>query len=814
MFLHLGASLHGHEYSNQSPNAAIQTPNFLFRSVFSAPTSPISKSHASTGATVPLTEIPLVQSPSQSPPQSQPPSAETVHAVRRTTPPSTPPSRTVRRRPRPLSDRATYGPSYGPTTPRTPEPSVGVREPEHDYFLGPPRRAATTSWNETMIVGSPASNASRTPSSVHRTSGRRRPARKCTTYILAQPPPKKQRKLHHTRPQLYLQMQQLSSEGRPSPVIDVYPSSAFPKTRVAPLLKRYPRISRVKPELGSRDIMLLSYGSNEQSSDSKSDSDDKTLKSRDLIAILSPTRTTEEKIEVVLADGIVWTATTRPNGSYDFISETVKARWVHKTTDDSYTFSIINPNSRKHPIMATLSRVSLGVLDCYTEWEETFILVSASWVALHQGWASTDAVVAFASWKALLLAIAIGSSVGPAYDTSSTLISPVISSPNESAFDIATKLTRWDAIYFVQAARRGYLFEQEWAFGGGLPTVISFITNVLVGVGFEDTDSLEPLVGVFVSHASHLLSVLALYQLGLVIWGQGSRRLAFIAALLHVLSPAGLFLSAPYAESAFALLSFLGYLFFAKGIVGDKKRTVAHDVSVVAAGMWFGFAATFRSNGIFGGLPFAMELLGELASSPPTLTSVRKRLALVVGGSAVAVGFAVPQIVAYLAFCSGSPETEEGRSWCSKALPSIYSFVQERYWNVGFLRYWMPENIPLFLLAAPVLYLLMRSGVETLRAPSSLLRSGEAGPTASLPAAERLLRSMALSQLVLAALAITNYHVQIITRLSSGYPLWYFWLAGMLGSPTNSAFGSKVVVFIVMYATIQGALFASFLPPA
>ncbi|RYP62476.1 hypothetical protein DL771_009720 [Monosporascus sp. 5C6A] len=788
MFLHSGAGLHGHEYSNQSPNDAIQTRNILLRSVFSAPTSPITKSHPSTGATVPFTEISLVQSPSQ----SQPPSAEPVHAVRRATPPSTPPPTTVRRRPRPLSDRATYGLSYGSTSPRTPEPSVRVRESEHDSLPGPPRRAATTSWNETTIVGSPDSNTSRTASSIHRTSGRRRPARECTTYLLAQPPPKKQRKLHHARPQLYLQMQQLSSEGRPSPVIDVYPCSAFPKTRVAALLKRYPRISRVKPELGSQDIMLLSYGSNEQSSGSEGDSDDKTLKSRDLIAILSPTRTTEEKTEIVLADGIVWTATSRPNGSYDFVSETVKV------------VAIAYRSHTKHGLLlfAKYARADYSHMSEYRM--PRFDLEHPV----------QSLVVAFASWKALLLAIVIGSSVGPAYDTSSTLISPVISSPNESALDIATKLTRWDAIYFVQAARRGYLFEQEWAFGGGLPTVISFITNVLIGVGFEDTDGLEPLVGVFVSHVSHLLSVLALYQLGLVIWGQGSRRLAFAAALLHVLSPAGLFLSAPYAESAFAFLSFLGYLFFAKGIVSDKKRTVAHDVSVVAAGMWFGFAATFRSNGIFGGLPFAVELLGELTSSPPTLTSVRKRLALVVGGSAVAVGFAVPQIVAYLAFCSGSPETEEVRPWCSKTLPNIYSFVQERYWNVGFLRYWMPGNIPLFLLAAPVLYLLIRSGVETLQAPLSVLRNGEAGPPASLAAAERLLRSMALSQLVLAVLAITNYHVQIITRLSSGYPLWYFWLAGMLGSPTNSAFASKVVVFMVMYATIQGALFASFLPPA
>lgn len=84
---------------------------------------------------------------------------------------------------------------------------------------------------------------------------------------------------------------------------------------------------------------------------------------------------------------------------------------------------------------------------------------------------------AFAAWKTLLLAIAIGSGVGPAYDTSTTLVSPLVLSPKESAWDLATKLTRWDAIYYVQSARRGYLFEQEWAFGSGLPTVIAFFAR-------------------------------------------------------------------------------------------------------------------------------------------------------------------------------------------------------------------------------------------------------------------------------------------------------------------------------------------------
>lgn len=86
-------------------------------------------------------------------------------------------------------------------------------------------------------------------------------------------------------------------------------------------------------------------------------------------------------------------------------------------------------------------------------------------------------ITVFVAWKSFLLLVAIGSSVGGAYDTSTTLIQPQVSSFDESVLDISTKLTRWDAIYFIQSARRGYVYEQEWAFGMGLPTVISSIAK-------------------------------------------------------------------------------------------------------------------------------------------------------------------------------------------------------------------------------------------------------------------------------------------------------------------------------------------------
>jgi phosphatidylinositol glycan class V len=77
--------------------------------------------------------------------------------------------------------------------------------------------------------------------------------------------------------------------------------------------------------------------------------------------------------------------------------------------------------------------------------------------------------------------------------------------------------------------------------------------------------------------------------------------------------------------------------------------------------------------------------------------------------------------------------------------------------------------------------------------------------------------SLSLAQAALALVALTNYHVQIITRLASGYPIWYIWVAEVLVAESGDGEKKKgrwVVMFMVLYALIQGVLFASFLPPA
>jgi GPI mannosyltransferase 2 len=160
--------------------------------------------------------------------------------------------------------------------------------------------------------------------------------------------------------------------------------------------------------------------------------------------------------------------------------------------------------------------------------------------------------------------------------------------------------------------------------------------------------------------------------------------------------------------------------------------------------------------------------------------------------------------------------------------------------NVGFLRYWTIGNLPLFLLSAPMLYLLTISGLDILKrtpradvlraktriADSPITLQMDSGGFSQLLQTTDFhllcLQRLAVPQILLTGLAFTSFHVQIITRIASGYPLWYIWCAELLHSSAASLatgnsttfFGKAVVRGIVMYGIVQGGLYATFLPPA
>lgn len=152
------------------------------------------------------------------------------------------------------------------------------------------------------------------------------------------------------------------------------------------------------------------------------------------------------------------------------------------------------------------------------------------------------------------------------------------------------------------------------------------------------------------------------------------------------------------------------------------------------------------------------------------------------------------------------------------------------------------SNLPLFALALPMLAVLTTSSLWAMQLNIGHLigrRMTGLNAVSPRPAPESiqrtrgLLRRLAVPQFLLALLALTSYHVQIITRLSSGYSVWYIWLAALLTETSNFVFTdnvqgpknlistnirhfgpTEVIRYMVIYAAIQAGLYSSFLPPA
>jgi phosphatidylinositol glycan class V len=188
--------------------------------------------------------------------------------------------------------------------------------------------------------------------------------------------------------------------------------------------------------------------------------------------------------------------------------------------------------------------------------------------------------------------------------------------------------------------------------------------------------------GIVMSNACHLLSVIALYQLLTIITGSRLRhQIAFVAANLHIMTTASLFLSAPYTEAPFSLLNLTGMLLYAqsRALARTRSSSAREDAYKLGSGILFASGTLLRSNGLLSGLILLCDVaryLPRVVSMQLTVHDVRRIVVTCMSGVIVALGYVWPQYLAYTQFCTG----DYGPSWCEKTVPSIYSWVQSHYW--------------------------------------------------------------------------------------------------------------------------------------
>ena len=100
-------------------------------------------------------------------------------------------------------------------------------------------------------------------------------------------------------------------------------------------------------------------------------------------------------------------------------------------------------------------------------WSVMSKLAAADTSLQHPLWTLT-AIWLF--WKTALVGIVLASP-GPDYDTSTTLLDW------QRDHSFLAKFIRWDAIYFTQTAQHGHVFEQQWAFGIGISSVLDWTSR-------------------------------------------------------------------------------------------------------------------------------------------------------------------------------------------------------------------------------------------------------------------------------------------------------------------------------------------------
>lgn len=222
----------------------------------------------------------------------------------------------------------------------------------------------------------------------HTTSARRK-----TTLHFCRPPPITKQKRLHFRPKVLLQLQKTSEAARPVPTFDVLSSAGF----ASRLAKEFPSAFKGKYGFGMDDLVVV--GSEDYSSRDVQDeeADDvlqkDTLKSRDIVAAIA--QYAEDKhdghnniADIYMSDGRSWIGSPMPKGGYEFASvdqqgQRMLARWVPRrgsrkhmsgqgvsplespTEERSFTFSLINPTSRRHAVIATFDSPTLEILDRY-----------------------------------------------------------------------------------------------------------------------------------------------------------------------------------------------------------------------------------------------------------------------------------------------------------------------------------------------------------------------------------------------------------------------------------------------------------------
>ncbi|MCP9260180.1 BMA-PIGV-1, isoform b [Dirofilaria immitis] len=291
-----------------------------------------------------------------------------------------------------------------------------------------------------------------------------------------------------------------------------------------------------------------------------------------------------------------------------------------------------------------------------------------------------------------------------------------------------------------------------------------------------------------------------------------STKLALLACLVFTLNPASIFFSAVYSEGVYMLLTFCGMF----ALYADPSLPF---IRYVIAALFFSLAFATRSNGVFNFGYIMFQLTIETVYSMTLRKfiwecdcgTVLLKLFRFIMVITICWGIFGSQIVSHDSkmhrnFCSQNitqrkaklipdvvhqyasqnrlilPHDLGNLTWCRQErnillIPSFYKHVQEKYWQVEPFGYWQLKKLPCFMLAAPVIFIVLYGSLFEFNRLKIMHGSLFGVILGILHNASSIFPFM-IHALLLTVLALVLYNVEVLTRiLFSSSPFVYLVIA-------------------------------------
>lgn len=373
----------------------------------------------------------------------------------------------------------------------------------------------------------------------------------------------------------------------------------------------------------------------------------------------------------------------------------------------------------------------------------------------------------------------------------------------------------WDGVYFMRIAQCGYESDQIFAFFPLLPAIMrgcGEVFRVMYRILLHQDASMEHmrlvfgLAGFGVNMMAFCGAALCLYRLGNMV--VKDKDVVALSVLLFCFNPASVFYSAVYTESLFAFCTWMGLI-----RVLESQRTYWGGV------FWFALASSLRSNGILAIWFLVYEWMRNMPLSNQRLVYFAKTL---IGSGIVCIPYLGMQAYGYISFCRQGHESPE---WCDSGLPSIYGYVQNKYWEVGFLNFYEKlVRLPFVVQSLPVIALSVAACWTWTYA--SLKRACSLGFVSLQPDEIRNIRSRVKHSCciieprvgpfvyhlaLMTAVATLVMHVNVATRFLSSNPLIFWYAAQRI---LNGSYSQSFLIWLwfLSYILIGTLMFGNFYP--